>query len=76
MDNKWKISLASPPDRKKLVAMIDFSNEQWAELNFEQSDDRLQLEIYPKKSGGNWLFELNDVAEVLSEAKKRLLQQH
>jgi hypothetical protein len=70
MNHNIRITIASPPDREKLVAEIFFGNEQWAELN--QEEDDLRLEIYPKQDGRPWLISLQDAVRALDEAKDRL----
>jgi hypothetical protein len=69
-----RVSIASPPDRNKLVAMIDFGGEQWAELN--QDSGQLQLEIYPRRDGEPWLFSLTDAVSAIQLARARLLNVH
>jgi hypothetical protein len=47
MGERFKIELASPPDREKLVANIFFGLDQWTELNQEKGtltlEERLRL---------------------------------
>ncbi len=71
MKETMRICISSPPDRERLVAEIVLDNEQWAELN--QEGNRLELEIYPKRSGGAWRLDFEDVLNVLEEAKKELV---
>jgi hypothetical protein len=66
-----KIAIASPPDRDKLVAMIDFGNEQWAEIN--QGLGELVLEIYPRRDGKPWVFDFKDAITALERARERLI---
>lgn len=71
MSEEFRICITSPPDREKLVAEINFGNEQWAELN--QEDGTLQLEFYPRsKKGEFWQLSFDEVLESLNEAKRRL----
>jgi hypothetical protein len=70
MMNKLRISISSPPDRENLVAEIFFETEQVAEIN--QESGSLMIEIYPKRSGECWLFDLDDLTEVLNVAKHKL----
>jgi hypothetical protein len=70
MTKHFKIDIASPPDREKLVADIFFGTEQWAELN--QEDGVLKLEVYPRRDGRFWELSLAEVVEALNEAKKGL----
>ena len=68
--NNMRVEIASPPDRERLVAPILIDDEQWAEVN--QESDRLQIEIYPRRDGTPWVFDLEDVAKSLTEAERRL----
>jgi hypothetical protein len=64
------LKIASPPDREKLVAPIMLDGEQWAEIN--QETERLQVEIYPRRDGEPWVFDLEEVIEAFKEAQRRL----
>jgi hypothetical protein len=66
-----EVVISSPPDRNYLVAEIWFSDEQWAEVN--QEEDELRVEIYPRQGGGPWSFPLTDALEALMKAASRLL---
>jgi len=70
MNAQMRVEIASPPDREKLVAPILVDNEQWAEVN--QETDRLQIEIYPRRDGSPWVFDLEEVLQSLAEARRRL----
>ena len=65
------VSIAGPPHRKSLVAMIDFNGEQWAEINTESGDVR--VEIYSRRDGQPWAFDLADAMAALEAARSRLL---
>ena len=65
-----KIAIASPPDRLKHVAMIDYGSEQWAEINQERGD--FVIEIYPRKDGTAWIFEFNEMKTAFEAAVRRL----
>ncbi|REK07874.1 MAG: hypothetical protein DWQ37_20945 [Planctomycetota bacterium] len=66
-----KVDLASPPDRKRLVAQIMVGNEQWAELNQEQRD--LELEFYTRSDGRPWVLSFDDAVGALNLARQRLI---
>jgi hypothetical protein len=70
MKDTHRISIASPPDRERLVAEIFFGDVQWAELN--QESDILELEFYPRPDGQPWRIEFSNAINALSEAKARL----
>ncbi|MCL4684878.1 hypothetical protein KJ059_09010 [Myxococcota bacterium] len=65
-----EISIASPPDRKDLVAEILVDREQLAEINREEPI--LRVEIYPKPSGGAWLLRFDELMGALEQARRRL----
>ena len=68
---QFKILVASPPDREKLVAMIDYGNEQWVEINQER--ENLTVEFYPKQDGSPWTFDLEEAMAALTQARVRLI---
>lgn len=65
-----RITIASPDDRKRLVAELWSQGEIWAEVN--QEKDELAIEIYPSKSGRPWQFTLAELERILEEAKQTL----
>lgn len=71
MTETLKISIASPPDRQKVVAQIDFGNEQFAEIN--QDTNIVHIELYPRSDGQPWKLPLLDVLEILNSAQNKLL---
>jgi hypothetical protein len=70
MNDKYRICISSPPDRKKLVAEIFFGTMQWAEIN--QEDNNLQIEFYPRSNGEPWQIDFESVISALTEAKRKL----
>lgn len=70
MNEKMRICISSPPDREHLVAEVFFGDEQWAELNRERGE--LRLELYARRDSRPWSFGFDDAMEALSEARKRL----
>ena len=64
------VTIASPPDRDKLVAMVDIGNEQWAEINQESGE--LQIELYPRRDGQPWVFVLAEAIAAIEMARTRL----
>jgi hypothetical protein len=65
------ISIASPPDREKLVAEIFFDNEQFAELN--QESETLNIEVYPRRDNQVWQLDYEQVITAFLKAKNKLL---
>ena len=67
----YRIDIASPPDREKLVAQIIFGDTQWAELTNEHGT--LVVEFYPRPDGEFWRIDYQEVIAALDQAKKRLV---
>ncbi len=72
MDDKMTINIASPPDRENIVVEFIFDDEQWAELN--QENGVLTLEIYPRRNGETWRFNLLEVQNLLEKGRKILVE--
>ena len=70
MNKSFQISISSPPDREKLVAEISFGNEQWAEVNQEGAE--LRVEFYARQSGESWSLTFEEAIGALEAARKRL----
>ena len=68
--NTFRITIASPPDREKLVAMIDVGDEQWAEVSQETAE--LQIEFYARRDGKPWALSLSEAQAAIDAAKARL----
>ena len=71
LSDKMSVDIASPPDRKKLVAQILFDREQWAEIS--QESGTLILELYPRRDGKPWSFGYDEAIKTLVSARKRLI---
>jgi hypothetical protein len=70
MNPEFRLTLASPPDRERLVVEVFSGDEQIAELNRESGD--IEIELYPRRRGTPWIFPCAEFLEVLSRAKDRL----
>lgn len=70
MSIEWRITVASPPDRERLVAEIFFGDVQWAEIN--QEHEGFEIEFYPRPDGAPWRIPLQDALTALREAESRL----
>ena len=68
-----EIIIASDMEREELFAEIYFKDVQWAEVIFDQQKGYFQIEVFPPKDGGSWVFGLSEMQEALVEAKKRLI---
>lgn len=67
---KYKIEIASVPDKENLVAEIWCDELLIAEINQENEELEIELFIDEKKS-----FELNEFLELIQMAKRKLLQE-
>jgi hypothetical protein len=67
---EFKIDIASPPDREKLVAQIMVGNEQCAEIN--QDGEELFIELYGRQDGKPWAFSYSSFMSTLESAKAKL----
>ncbi len=70
MTQHVRISLASPPDRERLVAEVFFDDVQWAEVN--QEADELEVEFYARPDNEPWRMPLATAIDALSRAKDEL----
>jgi hypothetical protein len=68
---KFRVNIASLPDRERLVSEIFLGDTQVAEIN--QEGDHPRLEIYPRPEGGAWDFDLDSFLETVVAAKQALL---
>ena len=67
---KWRINVASSPDREYLVAEIFFGDTQWAEIN--QESQVLEVEFYPRPDGMPWRIPLRNAIAALGAAESEL----
>ncbi len=70
MTSKITITIASVPDREKLVAELWVGHRQWAELS--QENETLLLEIYPSSGNSAWSLDYEDTMNGLMQAKQKL----
>jgi hypothetical protein len=68
---KFRITVASLPDRERLVSEIIYNGVQWAEISQETGNLVVQFYSHPQKK--YWEFSLDEAIEVLEKAKKKLL---
>ncbi|HEY5260227.1 MAG TPA: hypothetical protein VIJ46_06220 [Rhabdochlamydiaceae bacterium] len=71
MKDKFRITVASLPDREHLVAEIFYEGVQWVEISQETGE--LVVQFYPHPRQKYWEFPLKEAAEVLERAKIKLL---
>jgi hypothetical protein len=72
MEKDFQINISSPPDRERLVSEIMVNHVQWAEINQETGD--LRVEFYPRPDAKPWNFSLEEAMEALVDAKKALIE--
>lgn len=68
---KFRITVASLPDREHLVSEIIYDGVQWAEISQETGELKIQFYPHPRKK--NWEFSLNEAIDVLEKAKAKLV---
>jgi hypothetical protein len=72
MTQRMRITVASPPDRDRLVAEVFFDDIQWAEIN--QESDELEVEFYPRPDNRPWRVPLSIAVDALERAKAELMK--
>ncbi|MEX0961945.1 MAG: hypothetical protein WDZ28_03715 [Simkaniaceae bacterium] len=68
---KFRITVASLPDRERLVSEIIYDGVQWAEISQETGNLIVQFYAHPRQR--HWEFNLDEAIAVLEKAKKKLL---
>ena len=68
---KFRITVASLPDREHLVAEILYEGIQWAEISQETGELIIQFYSHPRQK--YWEFPIDEALKVLEQAKKKLL---
>lgn len=71
---RFRITVASLPDRERLVAEILYEGVQWAEISQEADDLLVQFYSHPRQEF--WEFSLDEVLKILEQAKEKLLDLH
>lgn len=68
---RFRITIASLPDREQLVAEIIYDGIQWAEISQEADELIIQFYSHPKKKF--WEFPYDEAMKALEKAKNKLL---
>lgn len=68
---KFRITIASLPDREEVVAEVFYDNVQWAEIS--QESDELLIQFYPHPRKEYWEFPAEEALQALQQAKDKLL---
>lgn len=69
---KFRITIASLPDRERLVAEILYEGVQWAEIS-QETDNALIIQFYSHPRKKYWEFTYDEALQILEQAKKKLL---
>lgn len=69
---KFRITIASLPDREYLVAEISYDGMQWAEISMET--DEIMTQFYPHPRNEVWEFPYTEARNILEKAKNKLLE--
>lgn len=69
---KFCITIASLPDRERLVAEILYEGVQWAEISQETDEVVVQFYTHPRKK--YWEFTYDEAIQILEKAKNKLLE--
>ncbi len=70
--SKFRITVASLPDRENLVSEILYDGVQWAEIS--QETGKLVVQFYTHPRQEYWEFSCEEAIEALTTAKKALLK--
>lgn len=68
---RFRINIASLPDRENLVAEIVYDEVQWAEIS--QESEEMMIQFYPHPRQEFWEFPINEALLILQKPKKALL---
>jgi len=71
----FRILIASPPDRERLVAELYLEDEQVAEIS-QEVIGKFLVEIFPKLSGRPWSFDLSSFQLALNASADCLVGGH
>lgn len=71
LSDKFRVTVASLPDREELVAEIFYDHDQWVEISQEPGQERPIIQFYFSSYKEYWEFPLEDALEALELAKKK-----
>jgi hypothetical protein len=71
INEKFRIVIASLPDRENCVCEIYYNQVEWVEISHE--GDGAMIQFYPHPSQNYWEFSLDEALEALQKAKKKFL---
>ena len=72
------LTVASWSDRDDMVIELTVGNgsdeEDWGLVTYDDASGRAVIDLYPRASGEDWHFDLDEVCQILARAKKRILE--
>ena len=68
---KFRIAIASLPDRENLIAEIFYDRVQWIEIS--QETDGLTVQFYSHPRQKYWEFPFDEALEALEQSKNKFL---
>lgn len=70
-------TVASWADRDDLVIELTTGDgdkaEEWGLVTYDPSEGKPVIELYPRMSGGEWNFDLDELNAILEKARERIL---
>lgn len=70
---KFRILIASVPNRERLVAEIYYDNQYWVEIS-QENDEELIMQFYSHPTAKYWTFPFEEALKVLEQARNKLLE--
>ena len=71
--DEFEIYVASDVRRDDIFVEISYGSEILAELSGSEPGDCIQITIFPKPDGAEWVFEIDELQEALERARRRML---
>lgn len=75
MRSPLKITILSHDEHDELIASIECDGEELAVVCQDLGPNRLEVFLYPRPDGLPWRLTFSELQCVLSEAKKKLLEE-
>ncbi len=75
MNKKFLVEVCSDLDYEEMVADISYENHTIAMISQENGIDKMEIELFThQEEEKSWKFSLDDFIEVITFAKKRLIE--
>lgn len=68
------LTVASWADRDDLVIEIDDGDEQLGLVSYDPILEKPVIELYPRGTGGEWHFDLDEISAMFAMARERILE--